>query len=250
LKRTNHRNNREDEQRNPSGSRPLYVEITGRTTADERAKEKQQEYAIARRTACWTMVTGIGTVIAAVLAGVAAWIFWNQLGTMQVQLTTQEADFRIDQRPILSIARNDTAEGHIDGLQYKEETQKVYWNYTIKNYGKGTAIDTRTCGYMSILGGKLVASAATMGPLVVPGQTYWGTVWYDTTIDPETMNKAYSADGGVIVKIILAYHDAYGTKYVVPNCLFRNANGSINWNDCSGNSPINLVTDKCESNHG
>ena len=103
LKQTGRSNEGKNDQRNPPRSRPLLVEIIGRYTAEERDREKEQEDKVARRIAFWTMVTGAGTVGAAVLALVAAGIFWRQLGTMQAQLTEQEADFRIDQRPILAL---------------------------------------------------------------------------------------------------------------------------------------------------
>jgi hypothetical protein len=133
------------------------------------------------------MVTGIGTVIAALLAIVAASIFWRQLGTMQAQLDSQEADFRIDQRPILSITRNVAPSDHLDGLQYNPDTKQLLWNYTIGKFGKGTAITTNTCGYMSILGDKFIANqngSPIRGAQIVPTQTYWGTVWHNTAVEP------------------------------------------------------------------
>src|SRR5208282_1266936 len=100
--------NTSTDQGNPPQAMPLIVDIRGGYSADQRASEKKHEYEIAERMAYWTKITGIGTVAAAIfaaaaagLAGVTAYIFWKQLGTMQAQLTAQEADFRVDQRPIL-----------------------------------------------------------------------------------------------------------------------------------------------------
>jgi hypothetical protein len=198
------------------------------------------------------MVTGIGTVIAALLAIVAACIFWRQLGTMQAQLDSQEADFRIDQRPILSITRNVAPSDHLDGPQYNPDTKQLMWNYTIGNFGKGAAITTNTCGYMSILGDKFIANQngfPIRGAQIVPTQTYWGTVLHNTAVEPNVWEHIKNTEGGIIVRVVIIYYDAYGTKYIVPNCFFRNANGSINWNDCAGSQISNLPidTNKCES---
>jgi hypothetical protein len=242
---------RQDSERNPSGPLPMSVDVPRPNSAEGGNEIKKIEEIYSRRVATWTMITGIGTVIAAILAGVAAWIFWNQLGTMQAQLTAQEADFRIDQRPILSITRNEAPSDHVDGPQYNADTKELFWNYTIKNVGKGTAVTTKTCGYMGILGGQLMANqngAPLRGAQIVPTQTYWGTVWYSAPIGPDVWTTIKNTNSGIIAKIVLIYRDAYGTKYVVPNCLFRNANGSVNWNDCAAAPLLNLSvnTNQCE----
>jgi hypothetical protein len=232
------------------GSKPLSVELIGRTTATECSKEKQREYDIPSRIACWTMITGIGTVIAALLAIVAAFIFWRQLGTMQAQLDSQEADFRIDQRPILSITRADRDSDHVDGPQYDAASKSLTWNYTIRNYGKGSAVDAKTCGYMRILGGQFVAENKGVGLItgqLVPTQTYWGTVRYGAEINSDAADKIEKTSGAVMIRLVLIYKDAYGTRYVVPNCLSRNENNSTNWNNCTGPiSKVSIDTDVCE----
>lgn len=197
------------------------------------------------------MVTGIGTVVAAGFAALAAGVFWNQLKAMQDQLTAQEADFRIDQRPILALT-TDKPNGHEDGPQYDTPNKTLFWNYTVKNYGKGPAVTTKTCGYMSILGGNLIADnkgAGLKGGQLVPTQTFWGTVRYSAPVEPDVATTVEGGNGGIAVKIVIIYKDAYGTKFVSSNCLARNANGSVNWTDCTippiSNIPID--TNKCET---
>jgi hypothetical protein len=158
LNRTKNDDKDENGKGNPTRIWPLIVDIIRGYSTDQRAKEKEQEQAIAGRIAFWTMITGIGTIIAAGLAIAAAWIFWNQLGTMQAQLDEQRVDFRLDQRPILDTA-DAPVPGHIDGPYYNQIIPAhVAWNYTIKNFGKGAAFDVRVCPFIRIGGSRFVAS--------------------------------------------------------------------------------------------
>ena len=50
-----------------------------------------------------------------------------------------------------------------------------------------------------------------------------------------------------MIRLVLIYKDAYGTRYVVPNCLSRNENNSTNWNNCTGPiSKVSIDTNVCE----
>jgi hypothetical protein len=151
LKGPNDLNNYKDRQRTGSRSRPLLVKIIGRDSAEESTKEKDREYVVAKRTAFWTMITGAGTVVAAGLAGAAAIIFRLQLSTMQSQLDTDEAHFRLDERPIIALVPFST-EDHTPGIVFNKDTGEVWWNYALKNYGKGAAFHIRIFDYLSVMG--------------------------------------------------------------------------------------------------
>ncbi|HUO91966.1 MAG TPA: hypothetical protein VMU22_03550 [Rhizomicrobium sp.] len=88
-------NNSEDGKRNSPRRWPALVNIICRYPTYYRQVPAPQDDPLARKLARWTKVTGIGTCIAAFLAGVAAWVFWGQLRAMQAQLTEQ----REEQRP-------------------------------------------------------------------------------------------------------------------------------------------------------
>lgn len=212
-------------------SRPFIVKIDGGQTADERAREKDEEYKIARRIACWTMVTGIGTVVAAILAGVAACIFWRQLTAMQRQITTDEEHFRWDQRPILAIADQFPGSQYaMPGVSYDAPHRSFGWNYGIKNYGKGTAFNIRMFEYVSILGSHFRGVYDGKGRInsdLVPTATFWSTAVFGAPLAPDQEIIAERTDNGIIVKIIVKYCDVFKISYEVPVCLRHFANGAI-----------------------
>jgi hypothetical protein len=214
LDRTRNNDKGKNGKRNPARSRPLLVEITGRSTTEERTTEKEKEYKLSRRIAFWTMITGIGTVIAAGLAGVAAWIFWNQLGTMEAQLTEQEKDFRIDQRPIIS--DDDTAtlpQGAKLGSIYDSETKLLGWNYAIRNFGKSTALNIHQFEYISILGSHFKIAVIRVTNDLAPSRWAWSTAYFPNSVSQDDINKIIVTDSGIIVKVIVKYKDIYGTVY-------------------------------------
>ena len=103
LKRTSNGNNNKHGQWHWPVSGPFRVAIDGAQTAEEHAAEKNEEYKIARRIGRWTMITGIGTIGGVAVAGVAAYIFGQQLGAAQTQLTEQRAEFNLDRQPFVGI---------------------------------------------------------------------------------------------------------------------------------------------------
>ena len=95
------------------------------------------------------MVTGIGTIVAAGLAGAAAWIFWNQLGTMQAQLVEQRQEFWTDRRPW--IAFDDTVPMN-QTFVFDEKGGHVSIVATIKNGGKSLAKNIESLASPLIIG--------------------------------------------------------------------------------------------------
>jgi len=223
-------NNGENGKGNPPPPGPLIVDIKGGYSADQRAKEKDKEYAIAGRIARWTMITGIGTGIAALLAGVAAVIFWNQLGTMQAQLNAQEADFKLDQRPILDLSDVAPAD-HLDGL-HLDPMNDLIWNYTIKNFGKGTAISSLVCTYYSVLGGDFVTQPHGGAVDIGPSKGIWGTVTLVKSVTPDFVKQIEGTADGVIIKFVFEYKDVSGSRYENSFCLGRNIGGTIGVSTC------------------
>jgi hypothetical protein len=226
LKQTGRRDEGKNHQRDPAGSRPLAVEITGRTTAEERAKEKQREYDVSHRIACWTMVTGVGTVIAALLAIVAAGIFWKQLGTMQTQLTDEREHFRLDERPILALT-----DGPIPAPMFNYDTDKrqFAWNYGIKNYGKTSAVSIRKYACISFSGSHFKSgdfSGVHDVADIVQSQAIFSSVFYDN-VSQEEANRALSIDGGVVITVVFEYAGLDGYPYRSLICQKHAANASI-----------------------
>lgn len=172
------------------------------------------------------MITGIGTILAAGLAGVAAAIFWAQLGTMQEQLRTQEADFRIDQRPILAAATFPAGTHVPQGFGYDQPN--VRWNYAIKNYGKGTAFEVRNFDYLSVLGSHFrgIKKGEDRSTLV-PTEDVWATAVFAAPVTPEREMAALNANGGIILKVVIKYKDAYGAIYEADVCEERFPNTAI-----------------------
>lgn len=172
MKRTSH-----DNQRIGIVSRPFTVRIEGGQTEGERRAEKEQEHKIARRTACWTKITGIGTVAASVFGAAAAGIFAFQLRATQDQLTEQRAEFRLDQRPVLAFVPIPEGNGMpATGPAYQNMTYG--WNYGVRNTGKGTAIRIKMFEYVSILGSHFTAIVDGKGRFnsdLGPGEFFWST---------------------------------------------------------------------------
>jgi hypothetical protein len=92
--------NSEQNQRKPSRLWPALINAIDSYAAYYREATKPRDDPYARKIARWAMITGISTCVAAILAGVAAFVFWCQLGTMQRQLNATQAD----QRPWLKIS--------------------------------------------------------------------------------------------------------------------------------------------------
>jgi hypothetical protein len=230
MKRARHSKNIRTDQGNLPQASPY--------SADQRASETKHEYEIARRGAYWTKITGIATIAAAIfaaiaagLAGVTAGIFWKQLGTMQAQLTAQEADFRIDQRPVLAITPL-RPEIKPQGFYYDAGTKRLSFTYAMKNYGKGTALDVKVFDYISVLGShfKPHTRNAYNSDLVTTAD-FWTTAQYDDTLTPENNDSAVKSDNGKIVKIIIKYKDAYGVTYENDICLWSLISGAIGYCD-------------------
>ena len=124
---------------------------------------------------------------AAVLAGVTAYIFWQQLGTMQAQLTAQEADFRIDQRPILGLTALPSEVKLPLGPSYDANTMSLSWHYAIINFGKGTAVDVKVFDYISVLGSHFKGTRRdSYSSDLVTTDLMWTTAHYDGTVTPES----------------------------------------------------------------
>jgi hypothetical protein len=70
-------------QRNPSAFWSLICEIARSYAANQRAQAKKRSDPLAHSIGFWTMIAAIGTWVAAVLAGAAAYVFWCQLKTME-----------------------------------------------------------------------------------------------------------------------------------------------------------------------
>lgn len=235
--------NGERGERDPPETAPLVIDIKGGYSADDRASEKKREYEIADRVALWTQITGIGTVIAAILAAVAAGIFWEQLGTMQAQLTAQETDFRIDERPILTAEEINIPGNAIrSGPVY--DKMLFGWNYGVKNIGKGTAIDVRMFEYVSILGSPFIGLTGGVGrtePDVGPTNSFWSTAFFGSLLTEDRYALAKSKTNEIVVKVILAYKDVFGTVYRSPICLATHPNGSVG--NCLVSQFSSLTTD-------
>jgi hypothetical protein len=226
-------------------AKPFLVRIERSQAAGDRTKEKEREYNIARRIACWTMITGIGTVAPALLAGVAALIFWNQLGAMQRQISTDEDHFRWDQRPILAITDNyPGAQYAVPGVSYDAPHWAFGSNYGVKNYGKGTAFDIRMFEYVSILGGHFRGVGEGKGRInsdLVPTAMFWSTAVFGAPLTPDRENTAEHSDNGIIVKIIIKYCDIFKTAYYTPICIRHYNNGAIG--NCQLFEVANIPTD-------
>jgi hypothetical protein len=226
-----------------AGSRPLRGTIEGAQTTEERAAEKNEEYKIARRIACWTMITGIGTVVAAVLAGVAAWIFNQQLSASQAELTEQRAEFQLDQRPILTRVPIPPEMAPIrDGPTYKN--MQYGWNYGVRNVGKGTALNVKMFEYISILGSHFIGIYGGIGryyPDVGPTEFFWSTAYFGAPVSEERKQLAETSDNGIFIKVIIKYKDIFGTIYTSPICMITHANGSVA--GCLISQTANIPTD-------
>jgi len=192
------------------------------------------------------MITGIGTVFAAILAAVAAGIFWMQLGTMQAQLREQETDFRIDQRPIISDDDDPKLPSGVPlGQEYNALSGEYIWNYAIKNVGKTTAINMSMCGYISILGSHFKKRNCGKDNDLAPTRGTWATARYPDRITIIDINRAALSMGGIIVKVIVTYEDAYGTPYSSFMCSATNPNHIVG--SCSHSQVDSIPTDDSDS---
>jgi hypothetical protein len=224
---------------------PLIIDIIRKYAAQDGAIEKERDQQIASKIAKWTKITGIGTVIAAILAAVAAGIFGLQLRTMQAQLAEQQVDFRLDQRPILALA--DIFPGPefaAPGISYVSANNALGWNYGVKNYGKGTAFSIRMFEYVSVLSSHFRGHGGGRGRVnsdLVPTQAFWSTSVFDGPIIPEIEAKAAATDAGIIMKAIIKYCDVYKTLYTTPICLRHFANGATG--NCLLSEIANIPTD-------
>jgi hypothetical protein len=166
MKISSENNNRQNEgfQRGQRSIWPLVIDIVHLYTAQSKADEQRKQNDIALRTARWTMVTAWGTVGAAILAFVAACIFYRQWGTMQAQLDEQRADFQIDQRTWIGI---DT----IDAIpRIPAIGQTFSARIGIKNSGKTPA--------------RLVTIVGHLDPIAAP-MTLTSTITITLSISPE-----------------------------------------------------------------
>ncbi|HWY16478.1 MAG TPA: hypothetical protein VNX86_15185 [Rhizomicrobium sp.] len=113
---------------------PTLVDAIASYAAYNRAKAQQPNDPFSRKIARWTFVTGIGTILAAVLAGVAAYVFWRQLGTMQDQLDAARAE----QRPWM-VAQPAGEDCH---MQLSDDGN-ITCTVTLSNIGKSPALEMR-----------------------------------------------------------------------------------------------------------
>src|SRR5579862_6815274 len=74
---------RKNGERSPRKFWPTLIEAIASYAAYNRTKAQQPNDPYSGNIAKWTKVTGIGTVVAAILAGAAAFVFWLQLETMR-----------------------------------------------------------------------------------------------------------------------------------------------------------------------
>jgi hypothetical protein len=129
----------------------------GISAANAGVEEKRRENDIAESVARWTKVTGIGTLVAAVFAAIAAYIFWSQLREMQTQIDEQRGEFRIDQRPFVGI---DETEIRINKpLTFDQNTASLDIDMWFRNTGKSVAVSTAS-----------MERKFTIGPYPMPDQ--------------------------------------------------------------------------------
>lgn len=129
---------------------------------------------------------------------------------MQAQLDEQRAEFRLDQRPILTLipipeGSNAPKSGPVyDKMAYG-------YNYGVKNIGKGTALGIIMFEYVSIL---------------EDGQWFWSTAYSGVPISQDRLDLASRTEASLVVKIIIKYKDVFGTIYTTNICLFNHINGA------------------------
>jgi hypothetical protein len=86
LNTGNYPEDEKQECRNPSGLWVSLINIVDSYAAYNRERAKPHNDPYAGHVAKWTKINGIATCAAAFLAGVAAFVFWQQLGAMQQQV--------------------------------------------------------------------------------------------------------------------------------------------------------------------
>ena len=131
------------------------------------------------------------------------------------------------------------------GLNYNILTKKMYWNYIVKNYGKGSAIRPAVCEYTSVLGGHFAVfgTGVRQIPTLVPGTVTFGTVFVPDPVTEERADLIRKTDNGMIVKLRFSYTDVFGTTYKDPICLNRFSNGSVGISDCTPEWISTMPTD-------
>jgi hypothetical protein len=146
---------------------------------------------------------------------------------MQTQLAEQRAEFRLDQRPILTLipipegGNVPPSGGRLEGATYG-------YNYGVKNIGKGVALKIRMFEYVSILGSHFSGVGEGKGrynPDLEFGEWFWSTAIFDSPITQERLDMATNIDSGIIIKVIIKYKDISGTIYETPICTFNHVNG-------------------------
>jgi hypothetical protein len=246
--------NGKNDQGKQRGLWPFIVDVVRSYAAQDETKEKKRQNDIAERVAFWTMVTAWGTVGAAILAGVAALIFWNQLGTMQSQIDEQRIDFRLDQRPVLDVA-DAPVPNHKDRPVYNQIIPgHVAWNYTIKNFGKGAAFDVRVCPFIRVGGSRFVASNngdSGENFEIVSTKFIWQTAIFPDSFTEDEIKVISDEEYGVVLKLIILYRDTFGSPYTSTICQSKLPNGFLTVGRCTGYPFIYLMddTDKCETTY-
>jgi hypothetical protein len=73
---------------------PAVIDVINSYATYYRRKDKKPDDPLAHRIGYWTRATALGTWFAAILAGVAACVFWRQLDVMQETLNATYSDSR------------------------------------------------------------------------------------------------------------------------------------------------------------
>ena len=164
--------------------------------------------------------------------------------TLQAQLSAQEADFRIDQRPIVIDDNNPPLPPEIRlGITYDKSTSRFGWNYGMKNVGKTTAFNPTNCEYVSVRGGHFkTAWPCRISNDLGPSSGSFGTAFYPDTIGKEDLGKLLLVPGGIIVKVLTTYKDIYGAPYDAFFCYVNNGNHTIG--NCSHRQVDKIPTDE------
>ena len=142
----------------------------------------------------------------------------------------QEQHFRNDERPIISLGSDsDLPRGINFGLGYDPATKIVFWNYPIRNYGKGLAISIRFQEYMSFFGGQFKvglsgAGTGRTGSDIAPTGTSWSSVSYPDAFDQGTVNRISLPDYRAIAIVVVTYKDTEGNSYENDICMEENRN--------------------------
>jgi hypothetical protein len=182
----------------------------------------QQEESTYKRRMFTVEVITMAAVIA--YAGLALW----QGRLTREAITNSSKQFQADQRPILWVT-NDTGTPQVYVNPKDPTTGQILWTWHFTNYGKTPVSELRFRQYMKLGDGDFVPSNGEKEEVFgapIPA----GKVDTDTVISRELKVSEINdliQSGGVTVKIIIEYTDAYKSRYETKVCMNRTNAGSI-----------------------